>query len=190
MASGGVGGEAAEAFLAGAQGLFGAEAFAVLEGLGDGAADGGGEAGEGAFEDEIGGAVAEGLDGGLLAEGAGDEDEGDAGAEFAFEGEGGVAVDAGEVEVGEDEVGRIGDEGAAVRLGVVDVLEGGVDAIRGEQGAYQLVGAEIVFQVDDAQGLGCAWGHWVGLSGASSRHCGERRPSWSMSSTILVGLTR
>ncbi len=156
---GGVGGEAAEALLAGAQRLLGAEAFPVLAGLGDGAAYGRGEAGEGALQDEVGGPVAERLDRGLLAERAGDEDEGDPGAELAFDRQRGVAVDAGEVEVGEDEIRRGGREGAPIGLGLVDMFDVRIEPVGGEHGADEFEGAEVVLEVDDAQGMGRARGH-------------------------------
>ena len=80
--------------------VFGIDALPVFLGLPEGALDGGGEAGDGILEDEVAGAVVEGRDGDLLSDASGDEDEGGVGAEVAFIGGRGEAVDRGEVEVG------------------------------------------------------------------------------------------
>ena len=133
--------------------VFGIDALPVFLGLPEGALDGGGEAGDGILEDEVAGAVVEGRDGDLLSDASGDEDEGGVGAEFAFIGERGEAVDRGEVEVGEDEVGRGLGEGVAVGGDIVDVLQLIGEAFGFDQGDDQFEGATVVFEVNDVSGL-------------------------------------
>jgi hypothetical protein len=76
--------------------------------LREGLADGRSEPAEAVLEQVIAGAVLHGLDGGVFADGAGDDDEGDVQAALVEQLQGGEGVELGHAVVGEDDVrGRI-----------------------------------------------------------------------------------
>ena len=104
-------GERAEIFFAADEFGFGAGAMLAFLGFLHGAADGGREALEFVFQDVIGGAATEALDGGVFADGAGNQDEGGVGILFADGVQGLQAVAGGQRIIGEDEVEPVFVEG-------------------------------------------------------------------------------
>ncbi|OQB91173.1 MAG: hypothetical protein BWX86_02076 [Verrucomicrobia bacterium ADurb.Bin122] len=139
--------------------VFGIDALPVFLCLPEGALDGGGQAGDRIFEDKVAGAVVQGGDGDLFADASGDEDERGVGAELAFVGECGEAVDGREVKIGQDEVGWGWGEGVAIRGNIVHVLELVGEAFGFDQGDDQLEGAAVVFEVNDAGRVRRGGGH-------------------------------
>ena len=86
------------------QGLFGSFELGPLLGLAQGPLNRRRQPGEPVLQNVVGRAVSEGFDGRFLPQSAGDEDEGNGGVPLSDDGQGRHSVEAGQGEIGEDQV--------------------------------------------------------------------------------------
>ena len=118
------------------------------------AGQGGGQAAEAVFDDEVVGAGTQGGDGFLFLDGAGDDDEGQVLAAGVQNLQGLERLEAGHRKVGQDHVPRAGGQGGGHGGGGVDALDGWVVAGAAQMSGDDLGIVVVVFDVENTQRSG------------------------------------